>query len=123
MRLNKLDFDNNVMLLNRGAMAEQFVGQELLAYQDCHEVAEIFFWARDGKGSQAEVDYIIRINSNIVPIEVKSGTTGRLKSLQILLKDKNLKLGVRVSEQNLKLEGNILSVPFYLLSQLQRLLV
>ncbi len=125
-RITRLEIElllrEDIMLLNRGSIAEQFVGQELLAYQDCYEKAEIFYWSREQKNSNAEIDYLINFGSRIIPIEVKSGTTGRLKSLQIFLNEKNCPLGVRISERPLIMNDKILSVPFYILSELKRLI-
>ena len=94
--------DKDILLINQGAIAEQLVGQELLAYQDCYEEAKLHYWCRDVKGSLAEVDYVININSQIIPIEVKSGKSGSLKSLQLMMKEKNLPLGVRISQHPLQ---------------------
>ncbi len=124
-RATKLDlellFSENLMLLNRGALAEQFVGQELLAYQDPYDEPQLFYWSREEKSSTAEVDYLINIHANIVPIEVKSGKTGSLKSLHILMREKKLPLGIRISEKKLYLHNNILSLPFYLIYRLPQL--
>ena len=65
----------------RGKMAEQFVGQELRA--SVHE--DLYYWSRDVPGSSAETDYFIEKEGEIIPIEVKSGRSGSLKSLHILL--------------------------------------
>jgi predicted AAA+ superfamily ATPase len=111
----------DLLLLNRGIFAEQFVGQELLAYNDPATEKELFFWSRDAQGSQAEVDYINHIDSQIIPIEVKAGKTGRLKSLNLLMKERNLKLGLQVSERPLELDKNILSLPLYLIAQIPKL--
>ena len=111
----------DIILINQGAIAEQLVGQELLAYQDCYEEPTLFFWEREEKSSSAEVDYVITLDSKIIPIEVKAGSTGRLKSLQIMMTDKQLSLGVRISQQPLQLEKNILSIPMYMICELQRL--
>lgn len=110
-------------LINQGAMTEQWVGQELIAYSNLHEEPELYFWNRDKPGSQAEVDYVMVINNHIVPIEVKSGKTGRLKSLQIMMQEKNLPLGVKISKAPLSYEKGVLSVPFYLVNQLPRLVM
>jgi predicted AAA+ superfamily ATPase len=99
------------------------VGQELLAYQDCYEEPQLYFWARDTKGSSSEVDYVLTFNSKIIPIEVKSGNTGHLTSLHIMLQEKQLSWGIRISQQPLQKNHNIISVPFYLISELKRLLV
>lgn len=62
-------------------MAEQFVGQELMAAgQD-----ELYYWAREAKSSTAEVDFLITVEGRIHPVEVKSGAAGRLRSLHLLL--------------------------------------
>ena len=66
----------------KGALAEQFVGQELLA----NGQEELFYWSRDAKSSSAEVDYLLSKDGTIIPIEVKNSASGRLKSLHLLLK-------------------------------------
>ena len=65
----------------RGKLAEQFVAQELIASQD----SSPFYWSREARSSSAEVDYLVVQNGKIVPIEVKSGKGGSLKSLHLLL--------------------------------------
>jgi predicted AAA+ superfamily ATPase len=114
---------HDILLVNRGEMAEQFVCQELLAYQPTYKSAHIQYWVREQKSSQAEVDFVIQIGTHIVPIEVKAGAIGRLKSLQVMMQEKQLPLGIRVSQLPLAYdEGKrILSLPFYLLSELPRL--
>ncbi|MDF1761677.1 MAG: DUF4143 domain-containing protein [Coxiellaceae bacterium] len=114
--------NEHLILLNQGDMAEQYVGQELLAYGKNYEESKLYYWARDKRGSQAEVDYIINIGKNIIPIEVKSGKTGRLKSLQVLMQEKGYKLGVRISQNQLGYERNILSIPLYMIHELPRLI-
>lgn len=111
----------DIMLINQGLLTEQFVGQELLAYSDCKNDDHLFFWVREQKGSSAEVDFVITVGSQIVPVEVKAGTTGRLKSLKIFMEEKSSPIGLRISSAPLNLENNILSVPFYLISQIPRL--
>ena len=115
-------FDRDVIVLNRGMLAEQFVGQELLAYGDKHEQGRLFFWVREQAGSSAEVDYVITLGETIIPVEVKAGATAQLKSLKLFMKEKGSKLGVRISELPLSFNDKILSVPFYLISELPRLI-
>ncbi len=67
--------------IHEGAMAEQFVGQELLAGGQ----SDLFYWSRRARSSSAEVDYLISSSSGVLPIEVKSGPSGRLRSLHMLL--------------------------------------
>lgn len=115
--------NNDFVLLNKGALAEQFVGQELLAYRENYRESSLYYWEREKAGSSAEIDFVININHQIYPLEVKSGKTGRLKSLQVFMREKKSSLGIRVSEHPLTLdaEKNILSVPLYLISELPRL--
>ncbi|MCD6346572.1 MAG: DUF4143 domain-containing protein [Bacteroidales bacterium] len=66
----------------KGMMAEQFVGQELRAILENN----LFYWSREARGSSAETDYLMERDREIFPIEVKSGSSGRLTSLHLLLK-------------------------------------
>jgi predicted AAA+ superfamily ATPase len=75
-------FKSDLLAIYNGALAEQFVGQELLVQS--HN--PLYYWARDAKSSTAEVDYLFEKNGKIIPLEVKSGSGGRLKSLHLLLK-------------------------------------
>ncbi len=68
-------------LENKGNLVEAFVGQELLAYSDATRKASLYYWHRETRGALAEVDYVIQDDDKLIPIEVKSGITGGLKSL------------------------------------------
>ena len=114
-------FKEELILINNGALAEQFVGQELLAYLRKDEMNDLFSWVREEKNSSAEIDYLIAVGSKIVPIEVKAGAIGSLKSLKIFLKEKKIPLGLRISEAMCALRGSILSIPFYLIEEIPRL--
>ena len=81
--LNLLDFvkAEDILLVNSGAVCEQFIGQHLLHSHESYREPELYYWVREKKNSAAEVDYLLDYGSMIIPIEVKAGTTGRLKSL------------------------------------------
>ncbi|MFZ4099715.1 MAG: ATP-binding protein [Chlamydiia bacterium] len=111
----------NGLLAHRGALAEQLVGQELLAYADPRRASELFFWCQEKKGSAAEVDYVVQLGSSIIPIEVKAGTTGGMRSLRQFMEQKSSPFGVKVSEEPLAWDRQVLKLPAYLLSQLRRL--
>jgi predicted AAA+ superfamily ATPase len=72
---------DDLLAMYRGRLAEQFVAQELMAKSG----SELFYWARDARGSSAEVDYLAVRKGTIVPIEVKSGAGGSLTSLHLML--------------------------------------
>ena len=112
----------DILLLNRGSLAEQFVGQELVHIMPAYERSELFYWQREKISSTAEVDYVMPVGSRIIPIEVKAGKTGRLKSLQVFLQEKQTTLGVRISQNRLSYEKNILSIPLYMIAEMERLI-
>lgn len=113
---------DNLILLNRGTLGEQFVGQELLAYSISYEEAHLYYWEREKKSSTAEIDFVINVGSEIYPVEVKAGATGRLKSLQLFIDEKKSKIGVRISQNQLSFNGRILTVPLYMIHELPRLI-
>ena len=116
----ELLFNEDLSLINDGALAEQFVGQELLAHLAKEEPNELFTWTREEKNSSAEVDFLVAVDAQIIPIEVKSGAIGTLRSLKLLLSERKMALGIRISEAPLHLHNSILSIPFYLIEQLPR---
>ncbi len=65
----------------KGHAAEQIVAQELRVVLDRNYRNEQYYWVRDKKGSNAEVDFVWQGQSAILPIEVKSGTNAHLRSL------------------------------------------
>jgi predicted AAA+ superfamily ATPase len=69
--------------VNKGEIVEAFVGQELLAYADPINKESLFYWRRENRSSQAEVDYLIQLQDRVVPIEVKAGLSKRILSMQI----------------------------------------
>jgi len=66
-----------------GALAEQYVGQELLAATG----QDLYYWSRSARGSTAEVDYLVSPRGSIRGVEVKSGPAGKLKSMHLLLSE------------------------------------
>lgn len=73
--------ETDLMNIYRGALAEQFIGQELAINNE----NDLMYWAREAKSSNAEVDFVTVINGGIYPVEVKSGSAGSLKSLHLAL--------------------------------------
>jgi predicted AAA+ superfamily ATPase len=124
----------DLTLVNEGQLAEQLVGQELRAHRPFNAEPALFTWVREAKSSNAEVDYVIQVGTRLVPVEVKAGATGRLRSLHMMVAEKQLDLAVRVSSAPLQLRKvktalpigpertfSLLSVPFYLASEIPRL--
>lgn len=72
----------DLLSIYRGGVAEQFAGQELSVSQN----GNLYYWARNAKSSTAEVDFCVAANSAVIPVEVKSGPSGKLKSIHLFLK-------------------------------------
>jgi uncharacterized protein len=113
-------------MINSGGMAEQLVGQQLRTIMPAYIPPSLYYWQRGKKGAEAEVDYIIQHENQIIPLEVKAGKTGTLKSLHQFMKEKKKTVAVRVNSDVPSLcpievkdflgdtiEYRLLSVPFY----------
>lgn len=112
-----LDWQNSI--INKGYIAESFVGQELLGYSNATIKQELYYWHREEKGSTSEVDYLCVYNSNVIPIEVKSNMGKSLKSMHQFLKDKpKTPFGVRISTHNYSEFDSIKSYPLYAVARL-----
>ncbi len=102
-------------IINRGAVAENFVGQEMLAYSNPREKYSLFYWHREAQASNAEVDYLLQVQKEIIPIEVKSGAKGTLRSLHLFLKEKSFvsSYGIRISGHPFSIHDDLHSYPLY----------
>ncbi len=118
LRLSKLLIANNVDMLNKGNIAETFAGLELIKYSDVHEKKQLFYWHREKRGSGAEVDYVIEMNGEVVPVEVKSGSTGKMQSMHRFLEEKKTPWGIRLSLENFSAYDKIRVIPLYAVSNL-----
>ena len=135
LSLHQLRSISEISMINSGGMAEQLVGQLLRTVTPAYISPSIHYWHRGKKGAEAEIDYIIQHENQVIPIEVKAGTTGTLKSLHQFMKEKKKTTAVRINSDIPRLgpvqvkdslgspiEYNLLSLPFYLLGQLHRLI-
>ncbi len=73
----------------------------------------MYYWQREAKSSQAEVDYVIQLQDKIIPLEVKSGTKGTMQSMHLFLKEKKSDFGIRLSLENFSALDNIKVFPLY----------
>jgi hypothetical protein len=87
-------------LVNKGPMAELIVGLEMLRYQSPNIRHELYYWVRQERNSQAEIDYVTNLGYSVMPIEVKAGTQGGMKSLWLFMRDKKLTNAYRCSLEN-----------------------
>jgi predicted AAA+ superfamily ATPase len=129
---------DDLVTANEGMLAEQFVGQELLTTRQAFLSPELFYWSREEKSSNAEVDFVIQHNNRIYPVEIKAGKTGTLKSIQVYLHEKKLQNGIRFNMdlpsigrfntkinapgKSAELSWSLMSIPLYMVSELRRLI-
>jgi predicted AAA+ superfamily ATPase len=93
----------------RGILAEQFIGQELLVNRE-----KIHFWTRTEPGANSEVDYIIVKEGKIIPVEVKAGNKGSLKSMHVLFeKYPHIEKGLVFSKAHSGFHDKIQFIPLY----------
>lgn len=116
-------------ILTEGVIAEQFVGQHLLFQKPFYEPPHLNYWLREGKSSNAEVDYVVEEDSSLVAIEVKAGAAGKIRSLHqwhhdIKYKKKkavrfNLSKGARENvshkTENTSIDYVLVTLPLYLI--------
>ena len=122
-------------LVNEGGMAEQFIAQHLAFIDD--RKPELTYWQRENRSSNAEVDFVWAKGMNILPIEVKAGKSGTLKSLHQFALHKNINTALRFdanppSHQHISCdiqmkEGRhpvsyeLISLPLYAVGEIQRM--
>jgi predicted AAA+ superfamily ATPase len=92
-RWDDISLAGQQVLVNEGPLAEQFAGQHL-AYRDRRK-PELHYWLREGRANNAEVDYVISDGMRILPVEVKAGARGTLKSLQQFVLEKGSETAIR----------------------------
>lgn len=124
---------DDVKLVNSGPICKQFIGQHLLDARQYFEEPELFYWCREKRQSSAELDFLQTCGGSIFPVEVKAGKTGRLKSLQIFMKEKKAPVGVRFNADLPNFHAadfslpetpgtfQFLSLPIYMVEELHRI--
>jgi len=113
--LSDLIISDDFSLVNKGNIAELFAGLEILKASSCYEKKNLYYWHRESKSSNAEVDFVIQCGRNIVPIEVKSGSKGAMQSMNLFLKEKHALFGIRTSLENFGELPGVKIVPLYAL--------
>lgn len=117
LNIQEIMFEDGFDPVNKGNIAELFVGLELLKASSCYAHHELFYWHRESLNSNAELDYLIQKGQDIIPVEVKSGTKGSMQSQYLFLKEKNRSFGIRFSLENFSFYGQVKSFPVYSVSE------
>ena len=107
---------NNIFVEFKGSLAEQYVLTELKSNTNL----PVFYWSAE-RGI-AEVDYIVQIAGNNIPIEVKSGENLQSKSLKSFVQKYDTKINVRTSMTNYKKEDWLVNIPLYLIGNITNII-
>lgn len=90
-------------LVNKGGLTEMVLGWELIKYNNPRSQHDLYYWENTADGTRSEVDYIIARDMKVLPIECKSGTSGKMKSLHMFMRYKHLTDAIRCSLENFAL--------------------
>ena len=113
---------SDILSIHNGAIAEQFVGVELVTTTDPFIKPSLFYWFREAKSSNAELDYCIAHGSKVVPVEVKSGPRGKLKSLNLFMTKYNTQKAVVISQKKYLRDNDLFFLPLYSIENLHKIL-
>lgn len=100
-------------LINEGSLAELYAGLALIAGMPSRNSASLYYWHRESRTSNAEIDYLISRDAEILPIEVKAGTRGAMKSMHLFINEGHATQGIRLSHENFATCGPITIIPLY----------
>lgn len=122
-RLAKLDpvafrEGNRLFTEFKGALTENFVLQSLVPQFD----AAPHYWSRINPSY--EVDFVIQRENDIIPVEVKSDTNIKSRSLKKYAETyaEQTKLRVRFSMSNLRMDDGVLNIPLFMADYADRLI-
>jgi hypothetical protein len=90
-------------LVNKGGLTEMVLGWELVKYNTPRTQHDLYYWENTDEGTRSEVDYIIARDMKVLPIECKSGISGKMKSLFLFMRQKHLNRAIRCSLENFAL--------------------
>jgi uncharacterized protein len=127
-----------LLTIREGSLAEQFTAQELAVSFEPFEDRELYYWMRQRKNAHAEVDFLISGKNRVIPIEIKAGTTGSLKSLHVFMASRNncpfavrfnrdfpsldnVSHDIRIGNETITARYKLLSLPLYMICQIKRL--
>lgn len=105
--LSNIDYDE--ILLDKNEMYKGVLTENYVAIEFKEKFKELYYYTFE----KYEIDFLIKLNGDIIPVEVKSGRRNTSKSLNEYIKKYNPKYSIRISSKNFGMENNIKSVPLY----------
>ena len=123
--------------VNKGRVAEQFIAQHIAFLGKSNKSPSLTYWLREGRSSNAEVDFVLQLGQSIVPVEVKAGKSGSLKSMLQFAHQKQIpvairfdlntptlqkvKHSIRQAADTVEVFFDFLSLPLYMVEEVERI--
>ena len=115
LQANTIIDGNRIFEEFKGAIAEQYVLQQFKTIKDL----PVFYWSNET--SRAEIDFVIQIKSDVVPVEVKAERNLQAKSLKVYMEKFKPNYAIRTSMADYKKTDNLIDLPLYTLENIKNL--
>ncbi len=111
--LKELVSIDDAAFANKGSLAEVYSALQIASHSSMRHRPELYYWHRDAPNATAEVDFVMQHGNGVLPVEVKAGLRGSMKSLRIFMAEKHIDIGVRVSLENFATLPDVRIIPLY----------
>ena len=104
---------DDVAFANKGSLAEIYAALQIASHTSMRHRPELYYWHREATNATAEVDFVLQHGDRPLPVEVKSGVRGSMKSLRLFMAEKHVDTGVRISLENFATLPDVRILPLY----------
>jgi predicted AAA+ superfamily ATPase len=111
--LKELVSIDDAAFANKGSLAEVYSALQIASHSSMRHRPELYYWHRDALNATAEVDFVMQHGNGVLPVEVKAGLRGSMKSLRLFMAEKHIDIGVRVSLENFATLPDVRIIPLY----------
>ncbi len=111
--LKELVSIDDASFANKGSLAEVYSALQIASHSSMRHRPELYYWHRDAPNATAEVDFVMQHGNGVLPVEVKAGLRGSMKSLRLFMAEKHIDIGVRVSLENFATLPDVRIIPLY----------
>ena len=111
--LKELVSIDDTAFANKGSLAEVYTALQIASHMSMRHRPELYYWHREATNATAEVDFVLQHGDRMLPVEVKSGVRGSMKSLRLFMAEKHVDMGVRISLENFATLPDVRILPLY----------
>ena len=111
--LKELVSIDDITFANKGSLAEVYTALQIASHMSMRHRPELYYWHREATNATAEVDFVLQHGDRMLPVEVKSGVRGSMKSLRLFMAEKHVDMGVRISLENFATLPDVRILPLY----------